>query len=74
MVSIIATAVSFLIFGAMIMTQLPRAWQTPGVWVLVSWVGIPLFLLLCAAMIAYPALIILIIIVAFAGAGPKNRR
>lgn len=49
----------------------PAQWRTRGVWLLTSFVGIPAGLLLVAAFAAYPPLIVLALIVAFA-TNPKR--
>lgn len=51
----------------------PVQWRTREAWLLTSFVGIPAGLLLLAAFAAWPPLIILAIIVAFA-ANPSKRR
>lgn len=33
---------ALLMFGAMFLTQMPKAWHTTGGWLLVSLIGIPL--------------------------------
>jgi len=65
-------AFTLLIFGMLILLQLPTRWQTWSVYLSLSLVGIPLFLLAIGAMVAYPALFVLLLLVAFAGANPRR--
>lgn len=51
----------------------PVQWRTWSVWLLTSLVGIPAGLLLVAAFAAWPPLVILALIVAFA-ANPSRKR
>lgn len=55
-------------------TCYPLKWRTRGVWLLTSFVGIPALLALCALFAAFPPLLVLALIVAFAGSGVSNRR
>lgn len=52
---------------------LPVQWRTWGVWLMVSLVGIPAGLLVVAAFAAWPPLIILALIIAFAHNPTKKR-
>jgi hypothetical protein len=45
----------------------PVQYRTTGVWLLTSLLGIPALLALCALFVAFPPLIVLALIVAFAG-------
>lgn len=49
----------------------PIAWRTNGVWLLTSFVGIPAGILAVSLVVAFPPLIILALIVAFA-TNPKR--
>lgn len=63
-------AFTFLVLGILVILQFPTRWQTWPVYLIISFVGIPAFLLIAGAMIAYPPLFVLMLIVAFAGANP----
>ncbi len=49
--------VGFLVLGGLVMTQMPREWQTTGGWLAVSLLGIPLFLMLIGLLINVPFLL-----------------
>lgn len=51
----------------------PVQWRTREVWLLTSFIGIPAGLLLVAAFAAFPPLIILALIIAFAANSKKKR-
>lgn len=51
----------------------PVAWRTKGVWLLTSFVGIPAGILAVSLVVAFPPLVILGLIIAFAG-GPTRKR
>jgi len=73
---IIPGVASFLFFGAIFMTQMPRHWQTTGGWLFISLVGIPLFILFVGLIINVPALLFggLVLTGFFAGQPPRRRR
>lgn len=50
-------AIGFAVIGLLIMTQMPKEWQTPGGYVLVTFGGIPAALLVIATL-AQPAILI----------------
>lgn len=52
--TVILVAGTLLMFGALIMTQLPGG---IGMWLLVSWVGIPGFILLAGLLVNVPGLL-----------------
>jgi len=52
--TVILVAGTLLMFGALIMTQLPGG---IGMWLLVSWVGIPGFILLVGLLVNVPGLL-----------------
>lgn len=73
---IIPGVASFLVFGAIFMTQMPRHWQTTQGWLLISLVGIPMFILFVGLMVNIPALLFggLVLTGFFAGQQPRRRR
>lgn len=50
------------IFGLIIMTVMPAHWQNAKGWLLVSYAGIPLFIVALAILINVPALLFLAIL------------
>lgn len=52
----------------------PVKWRTREVWLATSLLGIPALLAVCALIAAFPPLLVLALIVAFAGNEIKNRR
>lgn len=53
---------------------LPVHWRTRGVWLLVSFVGIPAGIALVTLAVAWPPLFVLGLIIAFAGGTIKKKR
>lgn len=52
----------------------PVKYRTKGVWLLTSLLGIPALLALCALLVAFPPLIVLALIVAFAGNQVRKKK
>ena len=52
------------LFGLMVMTVMPAHWQNPKGWLLVSYAGIPAFIVIIAILVNVPALLFLIILLA----------
>ncbi|MFC7091862.1 hypothetical protein ACFQH5_20160 [Halomonas salifodinae] len=54
-------AAAFLIFsgtiGLFVMTVMPSEWQNPHGWIIVSFIGLPLFFVALAILIAFPGLL-----------------
>ena len=48
---------ALLMFGAMFLTQMPKAWHTTGGWLLMSLAVIPLFILAICLCLNYPPLL-----------------
>jgi len=44
------------LFGGLIMTVMPREWQSLSGWLMVSYLGIPGFLVVAAVLVSVPAL------------------
>ena len=44
------------LFGGLIMTVMPREWQSLSGWLMVSYLGIPGFLMVAAILVSVPAL------------------
>ena len=44
------------LFGGLIMTVMPREWQSLSGWLMVSYLGIPGFLVVAAILVSVPAL------------------
>jgi len=44
------------LFGGLIMTVMPREWQSLSGWLMVSYLGIPGFLVVAAVLVRVPAL------------------
>ena len=66
---------TLLVLGYFIMEIcFPVPWRTRGVWLATSLLGIPALLALCALLAAFPPLIVLVLIVAFAGNEVRNRK
>jgi len=69
--SAIGAIISLLVFGGLAMTAVPPQWQTLGVWVLLSLLGIPVLLVIAMS----PTLGIgAVILLAFAAGGAGKRR
>lgn len=60
--------------GLVVYVCFPVAWRTPGVWLATSLLGIPALILLAGLIAAYPPLLVLALIVAFAGSGVRKKR
>lgn len=45
------------LFGAFVMTVMPREWQNVSGWLMVSYLGIPAFFVLLAILIGFPGLL-----------------
>ncbi|MOA01420.1 hypothetical protein D3C78_1208280 [compost metagenome] len=53
----LAGVTGLLFLGGLVMTQMPRYWQTIPGWLLVSLAGIPLFCMAIAIMVKVPMLL-----------------
>lgn len=73
--TLIGGILGLLVLGGLVMTQMPRGWQTTGGWLSVSLLGIPLFAMLIGLLINVPALLFgaLVLIGLYAGQ-PRRRR
>lgn len=71
---IVGGVVGFLVLGGLVMTQMPRAWQTTGGWLTVSLAGIPLFIMLVGLLINVPALLFGALVLTGLYAGQPRRR
>lgn len=72
--TLIGAALGLLFLGALVMTQMPKEWQTTGGWLLVSLAGIPLFGIILAVLIKVPLLLFGAVGWACFHAGRSNRR
>ena len=71
---LVGGAIGFLVLGGLVMTQMPRAWQTTGGWLTVSLAGIPLFVLFIGLLINVPALLFGALVLTGLYAGQPRRR
>ena len=71
---IVVGIIGFLVLGALVMTQMPRAWQNTGGWLAVSLAGIPLFIMLIGLLINVPALLFGALVLTGLYAGQHRRR
>ena len=72
--TLIGGILGFLVLGGLVMTQMPRHWQTTGGWLAVSLVGIPLFFMLIGLLINVPALLFGALVLTGLYAGQSKRR
>ncbi|MGP3789754.1 hypothetical protein [Pseudomonas sp. B392_1p] len=72
--TLIGGILGFLVLGGLVMTQMPRHWQTTGGWLTVSLVGIPLFFMLIGLLINVPALLFGALVLTGLYAGQSKRR
>jgi len=56
METILGLAFMLPLFGGLIMTVMPREWQSLSGWLMVSYLGIPGFLVVAAILVSVPAL------------------
>ena len=50
-------ALTLLLLGGLVMSQMPRMWDSVGGWLFVSWVALPAFLVLIAVLVRHPSLL-----------------
>ncbi|MCE0733508.1 hypothetical protein LWH48_12040 [Halomonas sp. G15] len=50
-------AFTLLLLGALVMSQLPRMWDSVGGWLFISWIALPAFLVFIAVLVRYPTLL-----------------
>ena len=72
--TLIGAALGLLFLGSLVMTQMPKEWQTIGGWLLVSLAGIPLFGIVLAVLIKVPLLLFGAVAWACFHAGRSSRR
>lgn len=72
--TLIGGILGFLVLGGLVMTQMPRHWQTTGGWLTVSLAGIPLFFMLIGLLINVPALLFGALVLTGLYAGQSKRR
>lgn len=72
--SCIGGIIGFLVLGGLVMTQMPREWQTTGGWLAVSLAGIPLFFMLIGLLINVPTLLFGALVLTGLYAGQPRRR
>jgi len=72
--ALIGGILGLLVLGGLVMTQMPREWQTTGGWLLVSLLGIPLFVMLIGLLINVPALLFGALVLTGLYAGQPRRR
>ena len=72
--TLIGAALGLLFLGSLVMTQMPKEWQTIGGWLLVSLAGIPLFGIVLAVLIKVPLLLFGVVGWACFHAGRSSRR
>lgn len=56
-ISLAMGAITLLLLGGLVMSQLPRMWDSVGGWLFVSWVALPGFLVLVALLVRHPTLL-----------------
>lgn len=71
----LATVSTLLIFGGLIVhICLPHRWQTWGVWLGISLLGIPGFVILAGIIVAYPWLLVVAVPLVGWGANKRKRK
>jgi hypothetical protein len=68
-----AGVTGLLFLGGLVMTQMPRHWQTTRGWLLISLAGIPLFCMAIAIMVKVPMLLFGVMAMACFHAGRSSR-
>lgn len=70
---LLAGVTGLLFLGGLVMTQMPKHWQTTQGWLLISLAGIPLFCMAIAIMVKVPMLLFGVMAWACFHAGRSSR-